>query len=429
MTKMLLPLILVAAAPAAELDPDTAVRQALENNPGLVALGHELARARAGARAAGVSPAPTLRLGPLSSDRLLMRQFDDGEYREPVDGLGFALRWRPENPGVASGEAAAAEGRVEVVSARIELARRAVAARVRDRHGAVLNLAERLKLAERTATLRAEGSARLTERLANRRTTLIDRDVAIIGHLAALADVEELAQRHADARADLARALGRSGGEPLALSGALQACAAPEGTPDAWVERATTTHPALTVYDAEMRAVDGEIDARGWARVPWLGYAQLGYRLGEGTDPTHLSNPPVCTSRCDDPARFEVRVSLTLPFLQAGHAARLDALHAERAGIRASQTAAAATIATRVQTALAELHRLAALHQRYGGAETLLTRTEADIRARVETGVADANDAAKASERIVVAQAARLRIELRCHRAAVRLAREVGDVF
>ncbi len=422
---MTLFVLIVLAQP---LTADRAVDMAFAASPQLAAMQLEIQQARARAEGAGALPNPELRLSGLRSDRLLVAGFDeDAIYRNPLDGVSVGLRWQPPNPGVVKALQEGEDYRVLRIEARMAEERRRVEARVRERHGTLINLAARVKLRETAAELRAAIHALVLQRLAAQQTTALERNISELDQIDAEAELETLRNRLTEARHELLRTIGLPPNSEVGVERAKGWCPTPSVSLEKLTERALGMHPELIEFEAryaELRADHRRVE---WERAPWVRFVELSFNFAEGVHPVRMTNDAECGAGCDDPAYLALRLGFTLPVFDL-KGPELKQIRTEGTRVAVEQAAAKARVEFEVREAFEALRRAAALYARYAGATKVVDDTEERIRKSLVAGVADPVKAAVAQRRINSARRARLRAELSCHRAAIDLSRLVGPI-
>ena len=418
----------IGLAHAEPLAPDRAVALALAHSAELEARRHQISEAETEVDAALRLPNPTLRLGTFRSDRTLMPLVDDGSYRDPLDDVSIGLRWNPPNPGARDARAARAARRVDQLRARLELERRKLVARVRVEHATVVELDGRVAHAQIAVELRDALRALVARRLEAAAATALDRNLAELDHLDALADLEALGSKRREAGDALRRTIGWAPDMPLEPEAPEDpACRVPTESVDALVTRALAGHPGLAVHDAREAEIAAEVEHLELERLPWLDFVEISYEFAEGSDPARLTNPACTRGRCDDPSHFGVRLGVTLPVIDRKHP-ELAGLSARRARVSAQREATRRQIEGDVRRAVDELIRAAEIEARFDAAHAALVADSLDrIRRSIAAGVADPIQLAAAQRRVLRAGRARLEAVLRCARSAAALARQLGD--
>lgn len=408
-------LVVALLATAQPLSADDVVRRALAADPEIDAAAADVDEAAAERALALDLDDPEVRFALRHGEALYATYppVDPGDPpRTMLDEASASLRWRPPSLSSLGPSWAAAARRLDVRAGRFEEARRAVAARARAAHAAVLARRREVALATRAVELAARARDDVARRLAAGLATRLDEQFAALDALEAAAD-------HAEARQDLAAAearlravagLGPDAALELVEDGA-SPCARVSMDDDALLAAAEARSPRL----AALRAAAAEVDAEAigaWADlVPWVSLLEVTLR----------------DERRPQPDALQAQIGFDIPVFKLS-TAPFDALAARRRRVQAEERAAREALAidvARAARAVRDDRELVRLLDEEGGA--VVERSLDAVERALEAGEADVVQAAAVRARALKAERARSRARLRCDENALELQRLVGD--
>lgn len=253
-----------------------AVRLALRQNPGLLALRKGRAVAEGGVAEAKALSDPEFRTGRFDIDD------DWARIRDRNYNLG--VRWSPPRPGERKLKGGWALGRVSEVDGEILTAEQRLAAEVRLLHLSIVFLDEQIKLAEEAVKVREQIVDMLETQVELGAVSILDQGVAEL----ALADARALPSAHRlDRRVSMGRLTGELGlprftdleiqaeGEPLVYQ--------PRPLEDArLIEQALANRPELAIVSARCSQADTLLSLKKKELYPWFSFLQVNRQLGEG---------------------------------------------------------------------------------------------------------------------------------------------------
>ena len=326
-------------------------------------------------------------------------------------------------------------------SARLEQARRELAANVRRLHATVLNLDERIVLSSTAVELRDEMRGLIKRRLDQHAATALDHNFSELDYLDAIADRQELESKRREIYHLLLSEVGFPHESVVDLSPDDQPkCRLLNESVETLVDRARQHNPQLEVLQARLQETEADISRTQLELIPWFDYLQLTYVLGESPNtfglgsnclrPEFRSENDGRSSQaipCDSPAHIDFRFAVTLPLFD-WKSAEVRGLEARRAGFEDQLDAAQQGIQGRVRETMDELTSRVALYERYKASDaSVVDRSLAQIRATIEAGQADLIQMAIVQRRALRTRRARLRALLRCQRTLLELAGLVGE--
>ncbi|MCB9729290.1 MAG: TolC family protein [Deltaproteobacteria bacterium] len=265
------------AEAATAWDAARLARRALDRDPAIRALRAETRAVEAGVDAARRREDLELRLSRFRLD----------DVRDGTTGLEVALRAHPLRPREIPARAASARLEAEVARAELRQAELALVAEVRRLHADLVLADEEARIAREEQALRAEEQSLAAARLAQGAGTALDVALTELSRAELVADAE-LPEEARDAAARALRAhLGLAPGAPLELAGppgGTQFEAAPPADPEALVDEALQSHPALARAASRLDGADIALWRARAERIPWFSFVQAEYDVGPASD-------------------------------------------------------------------------------------------------------------------------------------------------
>lgn len=389
------------------LTPERAVEQALKRSPGLRALAARVDEERPRAAWHRGLRNPELRLGEFRSNRVL----DPDRYSAggaPLEDAEFGLRWSPPGLDDLGPKQVAAAARVKRREAELSSGATDLEAEVRELYATLRNLDARAELAERQVSLTDEIQKLIARQVEAGVATRLDASMAALDHLDARKDLETL---RGERRVVRHRFLARLGLEAPNVKLVLQPpatpwCRSPEQSAIDLETAAVFASSRLREVEAEIDAVDTEIGAAWLGLIPWVDFVQLGYVPGGPNQPDSV----------------HARLSIDVPLLDFNQD-DIARLRSRRERHRYEAQAYEERLRARVRWTAEELKGDRALLTLEEEARPMVDESVAVLEAALAAGQADPLELALLRNRVLRAQRARLKAELRCERAFVDLMR------
>lgn len=411
-----LPLLLVltsalsTGAPV-KLSADEAVARAIASHPRVLLMQERVREEEALREGALTLENPKLRLKHHRPGNLVGPLWGAPVDEFPFDGARADLRWRPPPLESFGPQQAYGKHRIERGLAELEEARLLLAEEIRLSHARLLNLEQRLALADQIASLSARVSE-LSERAREARlATALDVSLARLEALDAVADRERVRSQYEDELARLRGFVGLAPDETIELvPPAEPLCRLPSEGAEALVERAVASSPRLRALEQEVLAEEARATGVALGRVPWLDFVQVSAIGGDRNDEPTLG----------------FATSIVLPVLdwQLSESKRIEAKRARLVAEREAERRVLATLVGRAHEAVRRKHALVAL---YEGAEAgVLEEGLSQVSRALEEGAINASEVALVKARTVRARRDALEAALDCAEAAIHLDRLLG---
>ncbi|MBN2362191.1 MAG: TolC family protein, partial [Deltaproteobacteria bacterium] len=338
------------------------------------------------------------------------------------NNTSVGVRWRPPNISAWSARQIRAERHADQSLAELETAQRDLAAQVRLLHARWLNLGEQHRNATTAIEVRDRLRTLIGRQLEHQAATVLDRNLAELDYLEAIADREEIEGQRVATYRDLITALGVAPDtEYQPVASAQPTCRLPDGDLEPLIARARSSAPELRGLRAQHAEAGAEIDSAHLELIPWFDFVHVGFELGEG--PTRWQ----WGANDGDYAALRLRLSINFPLFDWKQA-EVAGWRARQARLAAEQRAAEAEAEGGVRRAVEELRGRVALVERHDSVDaTVVEASLGQIDRALDAGEVDLVQMALLQRRILATQRDRLRAILRCQESAIELARLTGD--